>query len=78
MAYLSSWGQDRLSRMASLGVLPGTRVELIQHRPTHMLRFGETTLALDEAIVAEIYVRRNVPAARRARGRRGLLRRRRG
>jgi DtxR family Mn-dependent transcriptional regulator len=78
VAYLSSRGRDRLSRMASLGVLPGTRVELIQRRPTYMLRFGETTLAMDEAIVAEIYVRRSVPTPRPAARRRSLLRRRHG
>jgi DtxR family Mn-dependent transcriptional regulator len=78
VAYLSSEGQERLSRMASLGVFPGSRVQLIQRHPTYMLRFGETTLALDEEIVREIYVRRSVTAARPAKQRRRLLGRRRG
>ena len=78
VAYLSSEGQDRLSRMASLGVFPGLRVRLIQRHPTYMLRFGETTLALDEEIVGEIYVRRNIHNIKPAAGRKTLLGRRRG
>jgi len=30
----------------------------VQRRPSFLMRFGETELALDEEIVREIYVRR--------------------
>lgn len=63
IAYLGVRAGDRLDQLAALGLLPGTRVSLLQRVPSHMLKFGETQLALDEGILKEIYVRR--PAAQR-------------
>lgn len=48
----------RLVRLASLGVLPGTRVHLQQTRPAVVLRVGGTTLALEREIASEIFVKR--------------------
>lgn len=60
LAYLGSRVRDRLDRLTALGLVPGTAITLVQRRPSFLLCFGETELALDEAIVREIYVRRAV------------------
>lgn len=61
VAYLSTRARSRLERVATLGILPGSKVILLQRRPAYVLRVDETQLALDEDIVREVYVR---PAAR--------------
>lgn len=48
----------RLVRLASLGVMPGTRIHLQQTRPAVVVRIGETTLALEGEIASEIFVKR--------------------
>jgi DtxR family Mn-dependent transcriptional regulator len=58
IVYIVPRGPEQLVRLASLGVVPGATVRLQQSRPAAVLCVGETTLALDPAIVAEIYVKR--------------------
>ena len=48
----------RLDRLSALGLIPGSVLRLAQRRPSFVLELGETTLALDEEIVREIYVKR--------------------
>ena len=48
---------DRMDRLACLGVLPGSEVRLTQRSPSVVIESGETTLALDPEIAAEIYVK---------------------
>jgi Fe2+ transport system protein FeoA len=43
-------------KLSSLGVLPGAIVELQQKFPAAVVRVGETTVALDGEIAAEIFV----------------------
>ena len=43
-------------KLSSLGVLPGAIVELQQKVPAAVVRVGETTVALDGEIAAEILV----------------------
>jgi len=47
-----------LVKLSNLGVAPGAVVHLQQRSPAAVLRIGETTLALDTAIAAGIYVKR--------------------
>jgi DtxR family Mn-dependent transcriptional regulator len=49
---------ERLVKLSGLGVVPGATVQLQQSTPAAVLRVGETTLALDPAIAAEIYVKK--------------------
>jgi DtxR family transcriptional regulator, Mn-dependent transcriptional regulator len=58
IVYIVPREPGRLVRLAGLGVVPGAVVQLQQKSPAAVLRVGETTLALDPAIAAEIYVRR--------------------
>jgi DtxR family Mn-dependent transcriptional regulator len=43
--------------LATLGLLPGTRVRLVQRQPSVVLEVGETTVALDREVSSGIYVR---------------------
>lgn len=47
----------RLNRLATLGVVPGTTVKLLQKRPSVVILCGESSLAIEEEVAAEIYVR---------------------
>ena len=44
------------ARLAHFGLVPGAVVEVEQVWPAAVVRLGETTLALDDAIAATIYV----------------------
>ena len=48
---------DRMDRLACLGVVPGTEVRLTQRSPSVVIEAGETTLALDPEVAAEIFVK---------------------
>ena len=46
----------RVSRLAAFGVVPGSRVEVVQRRPTPVVRAGETDIALELEILEHIEV----------------------
>ena len=46
----------RVVRLSSLGVLPGAIVTLVQRRPAVVVRVGETQIALDPEVAADILV----------------------
>ncbi|MGB8932209.1 MAG: metal-dependent transcriptional regulator [Anaeromyxobacteraceae bacterium] len=48
---------DRMDRLAALGVIPGSEIRLHQRSPAFVIEVGETTIALDPEIAAEIYVK---------------------
>jgi DtxR family Mn-dependent transcriptional regulator len=48
---------DRMDRLAALGVVPGSEVRLTQRSPSVVIEAGETTLALDPEVAAEIFVK---------------------
>jgi DtxR family Mn-dependent transcriptional regulator len=48
---------DRMDRLAALGVVPGSEIRLHQRAPSYVIEVGETTIALDPEIAAEIYVK---------------------
>jgi len=48
----------RLVKLSTLGLVPGATIRLQQLRPAPVVHVGETTLALDHAIAAEIYVKK--------------------
>jgi Fe2+ transport system protein FeoA len=49
-------GGSRLAHLSQYGLLPGTPIRLTQKRPVPIVQVGQTDLALDMAIAAEIYV----------------------
>jgi Fe2+ transport system protein FeoA len=47
-----------LVKLATLGLIPGTVVRLVQRKPAVVLEIGHTTLALDEGMTSDIFVAR--------------------
>jgi DtxR family Mn-dependent transcriptional regulator len=57
IVYMAPRQADRCIRLARLGLVPGAPIELRQTAPALVVQVGETTLALDREIGADLYVR---------------------
>jgi len=57
VAYIGTRDNARLSYLTSMGVMTGRPLELVQRRPSWIVRIDESTVAFDEAIAREIFVR---------------------
>jgi len=58
IVFIATKSHQRLDRLSTLGIVPGTVIKMHQKNPSHVLQIGETTLALDKDIVKDIYVKR--------------------
>jgi DtxR family Mn-dependent transcriptional regulator len=58
IVFIAPKSHQRLDRLSTLGIVPGSTVRMHQKNPSHVLQIGETTLALDKDIVRDIYVKR--------------------
>lgn len=58
IAYIGTRDEARLTRLISLGIIPGNEITLIQKKPSFVVKIDQTKLALDEKIAGEIFVRR--------------------
>jgi len=58
IVYMVPRDPERLVRLSGLGVVPGATLRLVQRRPATVFAVGETTIAIDRAIAAEIYVKK--------------------
>lgn len=58
IVFITAASQATLERIGSLGVAPGRTVRLVQSRPSVVLEAGNTRIALDPEIAAQIFVRR--------------------
>jgi DtxR family Mn-dependent transcriptional regulator len=58
VAFMAPRSHKRLDRLAAVGLVPGSLLRLHQKQPAYVIELGETTLALDEEIAGEIFVRR--------------------
>lgn len=58
VAHLRSGSHERLSRLMSFGISPGTCLELEQVSPAYVVRLGteETEIALEEDVARDIFV----------------------
>lgn len=56
VAYLMIKEYPELDRLLSMGLVPGTEVEVIQRFPTYVLQVNESQLAFDEAIAEGVFV----------------------
>lgn len=54
MAAVNIGDKKHLRKLAVFGVLPGVELEVLQVRPTYVLRIGHTELALDKEIAHNI------------------------
>ncbi len=60
IAYIGTRNEARLTRIISLGIIPGNEITLLQDKPSFIVKIDETRVALDEKIAVEIFVRREV------------------
>lgn len=56
--FITPKSRKRLEKLSSLGIVPGSRIRLLQKKPSFVLEIGETTIAVDKDITDEIYVKR--------------------
>ncbi len=59
IAFIAPKVHDRMDRLASLGILPGSPIRLRQRSPSYVIEVGETTIALDPEIARDIFVKRS-------------------
>ena len=57
VVFISTRVKDRLEPLCSFGVIPGIVIQLKQRHPAYVIQIGETSIALDESIVREIFVK---------------------
>ena len=58
IVFIAPKSHQRLDRLSTLGIVPGSNVRMHQKNPSHVLQIGETFLALDRDIVKDIYVKK--------------------
>jgi DtxR family Mn-dependent transcriptional regulator len=58
IVFIAPKSHQRLDRLSTLGIVPGSILRMHQKNPSYVLQIGETTLALDREIVRDIYVKR--------------------
>jgi DtxR family Mn-dependent transcriptional regulator len=58
IVFMTPGTKRSLERVANLGVIPGATLRLRQKHPSMVLEVGQTTVALDTRIAADLYVRR--------------------
>ncbi len=58
IVFITPKSRKRLEKLSSLGIVPGSRLRLLQRNPSFVLEIGETTIAVDKEITDEIYVKR--------------------
>ena len=57
IVYVTTKSHARLDRLSAIGVNPGLELIVHQKRPSIVIQFGETQLALDKDIAKDIFVR---------------------
>jgi DtxR family Mn-dependent transcriptional regulator len=58
IVFITPKSHQRLDRLSTLGIVPGSVIKMHQKNPSHVLQIGETFLALDMDIVNDIYVKK--------------------
>ncbi|MCB4756691.1 MAG: metal-dependent transcriptional regulator [Elusimicrobia bacterium] len=56
IVYLHLRDNPPLQRLLSMGLIPGSTVEILQRFPTYVVQCGESQMAFDEGIAAAIFV----------------------
>ncbi|MCI0469512.1 MAG: metal-dependent transcriptional regulator [Nitrospirae bacterium] len=58
ISFIAASDAAKMSRLSSIGVIPGSVIKLIQKKPSIVLQIDETTVALDAELAADIFVKR--------------------
>lgn len=57
VVFIAPKSVSRLNRLAAFGVVPGSHVRLLERKPSVVLACGQTSIAVEDEIGMEIYVR---------------------
>lgn len=57
VVFIAPRSVSRLNRLAAFGVVPGSQIRLIERKPSVVLSCGQTSIAVEDEIGREIYVR---------------------
>jgi Fe2+ transport system protein FeoA len=57
VAFITPSSAARMNRLASFGIVAGTDVRLVSRRPTVVLACGTSTVAIEDDVAREVYVR---------------------
>jgi len=57
VVFISTRVKERLEPLSAFGVIPGIVIQLKQRHPSYVIQIGETSIALDETIGREIFVK---------------------
>ena len=57
VVFIAPKSVSRLNKLAAFGVVPGSQIRLVERKPSVVLACGQTSLAVEDEIGREIYVR---------------------
>ncbi|SRR5581483_1252230 len=57
IVFIAPKSMSRMSRLAAFGLVPGSEVRLLERKPSVVLSCGQTSIAVEDEIGSEIYVR---------------------
>jgi DtxR family Mn-dependent transcriptional regulator len=57
VSYLQTQNRNALQKIIAMGMLPKTKVSLIQKFPSYVLQIGKSQFAIDKELAANVYVR---------------------
>jgi len=57
IAFIAPTSSARISKLASFGLVPGSEIRLVSRRPAVVLQCGATSIAVEDEIGREIFVR---------------------
>lgn len=57
IVFITPSDASRISRLSSIGIIPGTVIRLMQKRPSLVLQVDETTIAIDPELGKEIFIK---------------------
>ena len=58
IAYLAASDGKKMQKLMSMGVLPGSDLNLVQTFPSYIFKVGHSQFAVDDSLAREIYIRR--------------------
>jgi Fe2+ transport system protein FeoA len=59
IAFIAPTSSSRINKLASFGLVPGSDIRLVQRRPAVVLECGATSIAVEDEIGRDIFVRVN-------------------
>jgi DtxR family Mn-dependent transcriptional regulator len=57
VSYLQTQNRHALKKMIAMGVLPNTKIHLLQKFPSYVFQIGKSQFAIDKELASNVYVR---------------------